>query len=155
MSEQREKDVWDKANSLSVPIATILIPIVVVIVGNLYSSALKESENRVKYTELAISILKDKPSSENQSIRGWAIEVINQYSGVPMTSEVKKELQNSKLIAVDFSGSDFSMSKFATSNFDYSLFSGSSFRYAKFDNVDFRGADLSHVIIDKTTQMPK
>jgi len=57
MTTCEKKDVWDKLGALSALIASVLVPVVIVVVGNLYTSAMKQSENRVKYTELAIAIL--------------------------------------------------------------------------------------------------
>jgi hypothetical protein len=99
MEAPKRKDIWDKITALSALIASVFVPIVLAVVGQAYTSAMKQSENRVKYTELAISILKDKPIPETQDIRGWAINVVNQYSGVPMTSEVKEQLLRSPLAA--------------------------------------------------------
>lgn len=53
----KPKDVWDKVQTGSVLIASITIPLVALIVGNLVSTSQKESENRIKYTEIAVSIL--------------------------------------------------------------------------------------------------
>jgi Pentapeptide repeats (8 copies) len=128
---------------------------VLALVGHGYTSAMKESENRVKYTELAISILKDKPTSETKDVRAWAIDVVNQYSGVSMSAQVKEQLLRSRLIASDMGYSDFTASKLAGSKFDGALLDGASFRGASFHRADLRGADLSDAIIDQTTRLPK
>jgi VIT1/CCC1 family predicted Fe2+/Mn2+ transporter len=77
MAEEKKKDIWDKLSSLAALFASVLVPIVIAVIGHSYTSALKESENRVKYTELAISILKDKPEKETNDVRAWAIDVIS------------------------------------------------------------------------------
>lgn len=175
LEQKKKKDVWDKLTTMSALFASVLVPVVLAFVGNAYTNALKQAENRVKYTELAISILKDKPSPETQDVRAWAVDVINQYSGVPMSAKVKSQLLGSRLArsnltASDFTESDFMKSRFARSrftgsdfksslfdgvNFDGSLFDGSSFQGAKFGRADFRGADLSQVTIDNSTKLPK
>jgi len=58
---------------------------------------MKESENRVRYIEIAIGILKGEPSKETNALRIWAINVINQYSIVPITDSAQKELLERKL----------------------------------------------------------
>ena len=155
MEAQKKKDIWDKITALSVLIASVLVPIVLAIVGQAYTSAMKQSENRVKYTELAISILKDKPIPETQDVRAWAIDVVNQYSGVPMSSQVREQLLRSRLVGSDLSNSDFTSSKLTWSNFDFADFDGSSFRRARFGRADFRGADLSEVTVDQSTRLVK
>ena len=76
MEPAKSKDTWDKMSAMSALLASVLVPLVLALVGNAYTYALKQSENRVKYTELAISILKDKPTAETQDVRSWAIDVI-------------------------------------------------------------------------------
>ncbi len=73
MAETRQKDVWDKLLAIAGVAASILVPLVIAFVGNEHSNAIKESENRVKYTELAISILNGPPSNTNQGVRGWDV----------------------------------------------------------------------------------
>lgn len=79
--------------------ATILIPLAIAIVGYWVSSAIKESENRVKYIELAIGILEKPPSTDNENIRLWAIEVMDKYSEVPINEKMKLELTKSPIRA--------------------------------------------------------
>jgi hypothetical protein len=111
MVHEHKKDVWDKMVPLSTLLASVLVPVVLAIVGNSYTSAMKQSENRVKYTELAMNILKEKPSSDTEALRGWAIEVVNQYSGVQMSDRAKTELSRTKLPFSNMAGSDFSASR--------------------------------------------
>jgi hypothetical protein len=174
MADSSTKDLWDKLSATASIFGVLLIPVVVAIVGNVFASAMKESENRVKYTELAISILKEDPSDESRALRNWAIEVINKHSGVPMSPAAREELQNRSLKASYFEGSDFSMSNFSRANFNKALFDkasmslawfknanlvGSRFdkadlRNTTFDEADLRGANLSSAIIDQTTLLP-
>jgi len=81
---------WVKA--LSTAAATILIPVAIAFVGNSFSQATKEREIEASFVELSIEILREPPSgdSENPSaIRSWAIDVINEYSGVAITDEAR------------------------------------------------------------------
>ena len=96
-----QKDSWDKLKIFTGLIASLLVPIVIAFVGNEYSSALKESENRLRYTELAIEILNEPPLPRNQNIRGWAIDVVNKYSGVPINNETKQEMLYSPILEVE------------------------------------------------------
>ena len=80
--QDNKKDIWDKLGSIAGLIASVLVPIVVVVVGNEYSTTIKYSENSVKFTELAIKVLDNKPTDENKNLRLWAIDILNEYSGV-------------------------------------------------------------------------
>jgi hypothetical protein len=155
MEPPKNKDIWDKIPAVSALLASVLVPIVLAVIGNAYTNAVKQSENKVKYTELAISILKDKPSQETQDVRAWAIDVINQYSGVPMSAKAKNQLLGNQLARGYFAGSNFSQSDFSQLDFRESVFDGASFRNAAFGRADLRGADLSHTIIDEYTKLPK
>jgi hypothetical protein len=175
MEPTKSKDTWDKIASMSALLASVLVPLVIALVGNAYTNALKQSENRVKYTELAISLLKDKPSPETQDVRAWAIDVINQYSGVTMSAKAKSQLlgsglprsdlsysdfresdlKGSNFAGVRFSDSNFIKSLFSNARFDGSIFDGASFRGTRFGHADLRGADLSQVVIDGQTKLPQ
>jgi uncharacterized protein YjbI with pentapeptide repeats len=165
MTETKKKDIWDKMVSLSTLLASVLVPVVLAIVGNAYTNAMKQSENRVKYTELAMNILKEKPSPDTEALRGWAIEVVNQYSGVQMSDRAKVELSRTRLAYSNMEGSDFRASSFNRSifdlgsfvdaSFDNALFRGANFRHAEFGGADLSGANLSGAKIDADTKLPK
>jgi hypothetical protein len=91
------KDIWDKLSSITGLMASVLIPIVVVVVANEYSATIKYAENSVKYTELAIKVLDNKPTEENRNLRLWAIDVLNEYSGININEEAKNELLKQRL----------------------------------------------------------
>lgn len=57
------------------------------------NKALKEGESAQKYIELGIRILSEKPLSENDPVRKWAIEIVNQYSDVKLSPEARSALQ--------------------------------------------------------------
>ena len=99
MDEQ--KDNWDKLKVASGFMASVLVPLVIAFVGNRYSSALKESENRLRYTELAIEILIEPPTGTSKNIRGWAIDVVNKYAGVPIDEKTKREMLKSPILEVE------------------------------------------------------
>lgn len=77
-------------------VSTILIPVMVVWFGNRVSRAIKEKEIRVKYIEIAIDILKEKPDEKEQEIRQWAINVINEFSELKLPETVQQTLVKDK-----------------------------------------------------------
>jgi hypothetical protein len=85
---------WDKLTPISAAIAAVVIPLVVAYVGNSYTAAMKERELQGKFVELAINILKEKPSPETTNLRKWAIKVIDNYSGMPFNEATREDLIN-------------------------------------------------------------
>lgn len=84
--------VWTAVSAVSGLIAAVVIPLAVAFVGNQFTVALKEREIQGRFVELALTILKESPSPENEAMRAWALKVVDAYSGVPMTEEVRNDL---------------------------------------------------------------
>lgn len=68
-------------------LASLLIPIVIVVLPLLFSTTQKRHELSLKYTELAVDILRDKESS---LLRGWAVGILQENSA----SFTDKDAQN-------------------------------------------------------------
>ena len=109
-SENIELDpIWQKVRITSVLIASVLIPIIIAFIGNSYTKAIKDNEIGVRYVELAVKILAEKPGSnsegtevssdlENKAVRKWAAEVIDHYSEVKLSPDAMNELERQKLL---------------------------------------------------------
>jgi hypothetical protein len=67
--------------------STIIIPLTIALVGACVSSAIQESQKRVRYLELAISVLKTPPSTDTENLRSWAIRVMKKYSEVSISED--------------------------------------------------------------------
>lgn len=89
--------VWEKMRIASTIIASLLIPLVIAFVSQSYTTAMKQNEISVRYVEIAISILKSPPDPATDSLRNWAIDVINHHSEVPLTSQALIEMQKQNL----------------------------------------------------------
>lgn len=89
----------EKLESISKIIAAIFIPIAIAYMGNELAANNKKKETETKLVELATVILSKEAgpnqSAESRNIRKWAVDVINTYSGVPMSVETKTALINS------------------------------------------------------------
>jgi len=92
---------WKKAQAISAMVAALLIPVVLAFFGQLVNTTIKESELRLRYVELAASILKEKPTKETTELRQWAIDVLNDNSSIKFSKEVEIELKKQTLSAVD------------------------------------------------------
>ena len=83
------KDNWDKIRIIGI----LLIPIILAILGWNVDNSFKESDIKMKYIEIAIDILRDKPKEETTSLRLWAMKVISQYSLVKFDDNALNELK--------------------------------------------------------------
>lgn len=97
MSEQ-PKDAWDKLQAIGTLASGVLIPLVIAITGHYVTQRMKESENELKYIEIATSLIREEPRDENVALRDWAIENLAAYSKtVPLTIEAQRELKKRRV----------------------------------------------------------
>ena len=89
---KNDLNYFEKTRIVSNLAATILIPLAIALVGNWYTSAIKQKELSAKYVELAIKILNKEPSEGSEEIRQWAIKIINTYSEVKIPEQLKIQL---------------------------------------------------------------
>ncbi|MBN1347810.1 hypothetical protein JXJ21_00215 [candidate division KSB1 bacterium] len=96
-----ETYTWEKLKSVSALLASVLVPIVLGLVGHWYSGALKQVDANLRYSELAIDILKRSPTETDAAIREWAIDVIDSYSGIPLNKQARLALQKSSILEIE------------------------------------------------------
>jgi len=86
----------EKIESISKIIAAIFIPLAIAFMGNELSVSNKKKDTETKLVELATAILTKEiitdRVAEHRNIRKWAVDVINTYSGVPMSAETQTAL---------------------------------------------------------------
>lgn len=92
-----KKDVWEILQSLAPIIASIAVPLAIAWVGGAYNATIKDSENRVRYIELAIAQLRSPPTPETAALREWATELLDSQSPVKLSSAAKAQLKSSAL----------------------------------------------------------
>jgi len=91
------KDVWDKLGTVGILFSGILIPLAIALTGNYVSEKIKESEIELKYVEIATSLIRDEPRSQNAALRSWAVDVLAKNAKtVPLSPEAQAELKNSR-----------------------------------------------------------
>jgi hypothetical protein len=88
---------WEKLKVLSVVFSSLAVPIVLAILGNIWTKSQKQDEIGVRYVELATGILRAPPSEQTKTLRLWAISVVDHYSQVPLPASAKEELQRQQL----------------------------------------------------------
>ncbi|MDR3492162.1 MAG: hypothetical protein P4M12_09015 [Gammaproteobacteria bacterium] len=107
-------------------VSTIVIPLVIVIVGNIYSSTIKDREIAIKnqeidakYIELAISILKSPEikarDCQDGEISKWAVDVLVKYAANVISINKKMEdILRCKGLPITGSGSSVEASSTST-----------------------------------------
>jgi len=85
------------AKEVALIISAIAVPIIAAKIGGEVNSAMKESENRIRYVELAINQLRSLPSPETASLRDWAVELLDEQSPVKLSEDAKAQLKSGTL----------------------------------------------------------
>ncbi len=90
-------------------LGAVAVPIVIAVVGNEYNATIKDSENRVRYVELAVATLRAEPSSETKALREWAIELLDSQAPLKLPKAAKDALLTRPLNAVAPGGTSTSV----------------------------------------------
>jgi hypothetical protein len=99
--EDSKKPLWERIAST---VGVLLIPVVIAFVGSAYTQVVKEREVQGKFVELALEILREKPTEETKNLRKWAISVVDRYSGVSLSEATQEELQKAPLFSAKQQG---------------------------------------------------
>lgn len=91
-SPSSAKDIWDILQSVAHTVSIIAVPAVIALVAATYNERIKDSENRIRYVELAIAQLSLPPTQETIVLREWAVELLNSQSPVKLSSAAKAKL---------------------------------------------------------------
>lgn len=95
------KDFWDK-------LQIALIPLTVLLVGSVLAYVQKNSENDVRFVEIATSVLREEPTGEKLALRSWAIDVLASKSPVPLSPDVRANLLKVKVsFDIGYTGSSY------------------------------------------------
>lgn len=73
-------------------ISLILIPLAVAWIANSYQNEMSQQKLNSEYVSLAINILKEEPTPKNRELRLWAVNIIDYYSEVKLSSKVRDSL---------------------------------------------------------------
>jgi hypothetical protein len=102
------KDAWDKWQSFATTASLLAVPIVLAWGGWLVQERIAEQSTKREYVQLALSILREAPNKENadaQSLRKWAISIVDRNAPQPLTEESRVALSTVSLPSLDGSGS--------------------------------------------------
>ena len=95
--QPRAKDIWGISQSVVLMLSSIAVPLVIAGIGASYNTSMKDSENRVRYVELAIAQLRSPPTPETAALREWAVEVLDSQSPIKLSSAAKTQLKSGPL----------------------------------------------------------
>lgn len=74
-----------------------MIPVAVAYIGNSVNQSLKKSDVNLRMVEVAVDVLKAEPTEKNQSLRDWAVKVIDSHADVKFSQAAREELQKEPL----------------------------------------------------------
>jgi hypothetical protein len=92
--DEKPKDPWDKAEILAKILGAVLLPVITICIAYLLNASIQDRSARVRMVELAVEILKSDPQAKTNAnyMRGWAVEVLQRNSEVPLPEEALKLL---------------------------------------------------------------
>ena|SRR5689334_10397114 len=92
--DEKPKDSWDKAEILAKILGAVLLPVITICIAYLLNASIQDRSARVRMIELAVEILKSDPKSATNAnyMRGWAVEVLQKNSEVPLPKDASKLL---------------------------------------------------------------
>ena len=90
--ERNASIVMDAAQVVIAGIATVVVPLLIAYVGNLYTRSVKEREIQSRYIEIAVDVLRAKPDQQSRLLREWASDAIDAYSDVKLSPDTKRSL---------------------------------------------------------------
>jgi len=97
MADSKPKDNWDKLLAITTIVSSVAVPIVIAIAANTYTMTLKDSENSIRYIEIALGVLRAEPNASTTDLRIWAVDVFKRYSPIPLSDKVGQHLLEEKL----------------------------------------------------------
>ncbi len=90
-----ESTPFARLSALAGIVAAVLVPLAIALFGHFYGAALKERELQGQFVALAVAILREPPQSDTtRALRGWAIDVVNRYSGVTLPETLRMQLES-------------------------------------------------------------
>ncbi|WHI52998.1 N-acetylmuramoyl-L-alanine amidase [Microbulbifer sp. MLAF003] len=98
--EKRSTSIVEVLKLFTTIIASVAIPIVLLIVGKGIEGSVKSKELETKYVEISVGILTEPPRPETVNLRKWAIDNINRYAEIKLSEEAQEELNTESLPSV-------------------------------------------------------
>lgn len=75
--------------------SAVAIPVVLALIGYFVQSSLADAGLKKDYVQMALGVLKEQPTKENEQLRQWAIAVLDKNSPVAIPASLKSQLVKS------------------------------------------------------------
>lgn len=86
------KDGYDKIESITKALAAIAIPVSLAWAGHTVQQQVAQDTLKKEYVQMAITILKEEPTSDQTDMREWAVKLLDDMAPVPMSDKTKARL---------------------------------------------------------------
>ena len=80
------------AQTIATIFAAIAVPIVVAFAGWQIQRTISADSIKKDYVQMAVTILSQPNTDQNQQLRAWAVKVLNKNAPVPMSAEVVADM---------------------------------------------------------------
>jgi len=95
----KSSELFERLRTIATIFGAVLVPVVVAVVGQSYTAAIKQQESRSRFVELAIEILREDPQEgEEDPLRQWAADVVNANSGTQLSVSARTALVESRAL---------------------------------------------------------
>lgn len=84
---------YPKTELLISAVGKILIPALIALVGWRYSSAIKQQEVGGSFVQLSLEILEEPPAARPPGLTDWAMNIVDEYSGVKLGADARAALR--------------------------------------------------------------
>lgn len=76
-------------------LSAVAIPVILALIGYFVQSSLADAGLKKDYVQMALGVLKEQPTKENEQLRQWAIAVLDKNSPVTIPASLKSQLVKS------------------------------------------------------------
>ena len=95
MAEPRGESWFERAVRM---LAQLAIPVVIVVIGAQINHSVATMDVRLKYVELAVSMLTKEEADVDQELRAWAVDVLQAYAPIPLSPETAQRLRVGEIV---------------------------------------------------------
>jgi len=84
-------------------LAQVAIPVVIVVIGAQINHSVATMDVRLKYVELAVTMLTGEEDEVDQELRAWAVDVLQAYTPIPLSPETAQRLRMGEIVLSRYS----------------------------------------------------
>lgn len=92
-----EKSLIEQIETCAGIFLKVTLPLITLTLGSCFINTYGDKEVRLKYIDIAVGVLNDKPSPEKQPLREWAVRTLNLYADKKLTASARGALKAAPL----------------------------------------------------------